>query len=228
MAAIKNATIVFTGFTDEALKAKLAAMGANVRQTVSGLTTIVVANDLAKESKVIAFAKAKNLVLYNKADFVHFLGQSDGHHISKPKPTIPPGLQLRANVTLPTCASKFGVYYNNQPMEKIHTVARRIVASMLAKRNGMYVREMSDFLGYSWEDECFLLIVKVSSRTKTFKPEAPAGAYDWLAVEFKWDNKRFSFVGYRSLDEFVPQHTDVDGIELLEDQYQDDLFKIYH
>jgi hypothetical protein len=74
---LRGATIVFSGFTDAAMKERLTTEGAFVRRTVSGKTDIVIAHDLSgkrysracSEPKAVTIAKEKDITLYDITDF---------------------------------------------------------------------------------------------------------------------------------------------------------------
>jgi hypothetical protein len=260
---LSGVTIVFYGFKDDALKAKLTEKGALVRQAVSGLTKIVVIKDEAaqakvrwdpKRSKVIAFAIEKDLAIYTKAnlELAYDLGNKPAPMAATAPPYMPPGIEVgkaeaeikikkgkkekvvKAAITpivlpieVPLEDGAVDVTYFGKPMAKVFKQGQRIVSSMLTKRNGMYIREVPKFFGYSREEDCFVLIVKVSSQSKLEKrPDAPWGAYDLLAVEFKF-NSKFSFEGFRPMVENIPPKEEIDPVDLVKGQYDDDMFVIY-
>jgi NAD-dependent DNA ligase len=73
---LTGSTIVFSGFTDDALKARLVNVGAIVMASVSGNTDIVIAHDLpahwsrcVAQPKAVAIAKKKGITLYDIITF---------------------------------------------------------------------------------------------------------------------------------------------------------------
>jgi hypothetical protein len=254
---LSGATVVFSGFSDDSLKAKLIEKGALVRQTVSGITKIVVIKDEAAKanpSKAVTFAIEKELAIFTKANLIlaYDLGNKPMIPMAASTP-MPPGIEIEAEVKIKKGKGKgkgkkwalealppivlpievpcedgaVDVKYFGKPMAKVFKQGRRIVLSMLTKRNGMYIREVPKFFGYSWEEDCFVLIVKVSSQSKLEKrPDASWGAYDLLAVEFKFKSK-FSFEGYRPMVENIPPKEEIDPVDLIKGQYGEDMFVIY-
>lgn len=238
---LKGAIIVFTGFRDESLKAKIIAKGASVPGSVSGSTHMIVAKDIMKASKAIAFAKENNLPLYSIEAFAAQYKLKPSAAVKKPaapaakkpaaakkppKGSVPEGFEVAQGVIMPVNPELINpskLTYKGKSVFSIYRQARHIVENSLTKKHKIYVRKMADFLGYSFEDKCFLYVVKITSQA----PDAPKGAYDLVVAEIKYDNERWQYLGFRPMDVGVPKEEYVDSYALLKKQYKDDLFAIF-
>lgn len=229
MIKLENATVVFSGFTDPALENQLVKdFNAKVRKTVSGVTTIVVAKSLERETKAIEYAKENKLGLFALDDFIATFGlkkESGGSNESKAD-MLPPGLVLKAKASLP-----IDLYWNDwqgrasyksRDIKSIYNQGAAALANIFGKKHGVEVRGVKRFLGYSWEEDCFIFILKV----KSMADDATWGSFDLVAAEVKFNGKLMSFLGYRVIEENVPFGRKVDAVGLIKEQYGNDLFVI--
>ncbi len=69
LAAYLKQNIVFTGFRDESMEAKVVAAGGKIQSGISGTTHLVVAADLRKGSSKLAKASEKGISVISKAEF---------------------------------------------------------------------------------------------------------------------------------------------------------------
>ncbi len=69
LAAYLKQNIVFTGFRDESMEAKVVAAGGKIQSGISGTTQLVVAADLSKGSSKLDKAREKGISVMSKAEF---------------------------------------------------------------------------------------------------------------------------------------------------------------
>jgi DNA ligase (NAD+) len=69
LAAYLKQNIVFTGFRDESMEAKVVAAGGKIQSGISGTTQLVVAADLSKGSSKLDKAREKGISVISKAEF---------------------------------------------------------------------------------------------------------------------------------------------------------------
>lgn len=105
------------------------------------------------------------------------------------------------------------------------------------KPDTIKVYEVANFLGYSFEDDCFLFIMKIQTlkrATANASTKIASGTYDLVIGEIKYEADKngtgkpgYNFLGFRPMVDAIPPREDVNIVEVIEKQYGKDLFVIF-